>query len=223
VAVVRGNDGPVMQAGKNIPPLQRYGSVSEFAFDDMFVVSSMRFGASLWEYYVEFWRCRHLDCVLVLVFEEMLQNLRQLLPTLVQFAGLGDRYPDGSPEAEATLDTVAEMCSKEFMMEHGAQFDESWCHKRLVELARMAEPEGFCPAPRVTSGHRDSLDADAVVRTHGRSPSLLSRPESIPWCRLIAWCAGEQAFLEKQWALQVTPHTGHATYADMVAELRLLR
>jgi len=54
-------------AGKDIPPLRKYATASEFVRDPDFVVDGMRFGAALWEYYVEFWRCRDLDAVLVLV------------------------------------------------------------------------------------------------------------------------------------------------------------
>ena len=44
----------------------------------------------------------------------------------------------------------------------------------------------------MTDGHTDTLDAEAV------------------------------AFLQAQWTEQVTPHTGHATYDDMAADLRVL-
>ena len=84
------------------------------------------------------------------------------------------------------------MCTKEAMMEHGRKFDESWSFARLKEVARMPDPSGFVPAPRVTAGHSDALSDEA-----------------------IAW-------LDEQWTKQVTPHTGHATYADMAKELALL-
>ena len=174
-------------AGKNIPPLRQYTSVSEFVLNaDAFVTSGMGFGASLWEYYVEFYKCRLLENVLVIVFEEMQSNLRSLLPHIAKFAGLG------VAEDAALLDHVAEMCTKKTMMQHVEKFDESWSFERLKALGRMPDPSGFVPAPRVTAGHSDALSNEA-----------------------LAW-------LDEQWTRQVTPHTGHATYADMAEELALL-
>ena len=56
---------------KDVPPLRKYTEVSQFVFDKDFVVDTMRFGATLWEYYVEFWKCRNEPNVLVLVFEPL--------------------------------------------------------------------------------------------------------------------------------------------------------
>ncbi|KAH8097902.1 sulfotransferase [Aureococcus anophagefferens] len=50
-------------AGKDIPPLRKYANASQFCRDERFVVENMRFGAALWDYYVEFWECRHLENV----------------------------------------------------------------------------------------------------------------------------------------------------------------
>ena len=175
-------------SGKDIPPLRQYSDVSDYVLNaDAFVARGMGFGASLWEYYVEFYKCRKLESVLVVVFEEMQSDLRALLPHIAKFAGL-----NGAAEDAALLDRVAAMCTKEVMMEHGDKFDESWSFERLKEVGRMPDPSGFVPAPRVTAGHGDVLSDEA-----------------------LAW-------LDKQWALQVTPHTGHATYADMAKELALL-
>ena len=39
-------------------------------------------------YYVEFYQCRKLETVMVVVFEEMQSDLRSLLPHIAKFAGL---------------------------------------------------------------------------------------------------------------------------------------
>merc|ERR1712216_374731 len=72
---------------KNIPPLQRYHSASEFVFDKDFFAGGMRFGASIWEYYTEFAKAMHLPCVLVLCYEDLLGDLQSHLPVLAQFLG----------------------------------------------------------------------------------------------------------------------------------------
>ena len=175
-------------AGKDIPPLRQYSGVSDFVCNaDAFVADGMGFGPSLWEYYVQFYKCRQLENVLVMVFEEMQRDLRSLLPHIARFAGL-----DATAEDAALLDSVAALCTKEAMMEHGAKFDESWSYEQLQAVGRMPSTAGFVPAPRVTAGHSDALD-DAAL-----------------------------AHLDEQWTKQVTPHTGHATYADMAKELALL-
>ena len=61
----------------------------------------------------------------------------------------------------------------------------------VVQLALICPLCYRSPAPRVTAGHADALDAQALT------------------------------FLQAQWTEKVTPHTGHATYEEMAAELRL--
>lgn len=173
-------------AGKNIPPLRKYKTCSDFCRDPEFVVQGMRFGASLWEYYVEFYKCRNLDCVLVLVFEELAKDLRASLPAIAEFVAVD--------ADDARLDRVATMCTKEFMMEHGSKFDESWVFDQLKKVGRMEDPSSYVASSR--------------VKVPGTEPERLDEDA--------------KRFLQDQWTAQVTPHTGHATYADMAAELATL-
>ena len=70
---------------KQVPQILEQNNVSEFAFNKEFFVDSMRFGASLWESYIEFWKCRHEPNVLVLVFEDLVKDLPRQIQRIAHF------------------------------------------------------------------------------------------------------------------------------------------
>jgi len=92
-----------------------------------------RFGSSnisLWRAYAEFWKCRHLENVLVLVFEDLVKDPKKWIPVIADFMGI--------PCSPKLVDRVAEMSSKKFMAKHSEKFDESWSYKRLMEVGRVS-------------------------------------------------------------------------------------
>ena len=142
-------------SGKDVPPLRKYDTASAFVRDEDFVVGNMRFGASLWDYYVEFYECRKVDSVLVVVFEDLEEDLEALLPVLASFVGAPG---DG-------LDGVAARCTRAFMRDHASKFDESWTYRRLVDVGRMGDPSSYVPSDRVraATAATAAFDADAVA------------------------------------------------------------
>ena len=144
-------------AGKDIPPLRTYENASQFCRDAGFVVENMRFGAALWDYYVEFWECRHLENVRVVVFEDLAADARGALPALAAFMGL-ERSP-------AKLDAVAALCTREAMSAQASMIDESWTYRRLVDVGRMGDPSSYVPSDRVraATAATAAFDADAVA------------------------------------------------------------
>ena len=64
-------------SGKRVPPILAHADVSAFVLNDdgTYIHHGMRFGATLWEYYLEYWKCRDLPNVLVLVFEDLVKDL----------------------------------------------------------------------------------------------------------------------------------------------------
>lgn len=142
----------------------------------------MGFGGHLWEYYVQFWKCRHQPECLVVCFEDIQKHLSKYVPFLADFAGL---------ECDAKLvDIVTHNSSLAVMSsaQHLTKYNDSWIR---AQMQRSAKP-GAIPiriANKVTKGHRDKL-----------TPELLAE-------------------LDRKWKELVTPHTGHASYADMAAEL----
>lgn len=103
---------------KDVPALRVYETVSEFVFDKDFVAENMRFGASLWEYYVEFYRCLDLPQVLVLCFEDLQSDLAAHLDLLSDFLGC-------SRLSSEARDRVLQQCSREGMVINSSKFDES--------------------------------------------------------------------------------------------------
>jgi aryl sulfotransferase len=130
-----------------------------------FVRDGMRFGASLWEYYAEFHAAlalsREDESVLVLVFEDLVADLRGHLPLIAAHMGV--------PCGAALADAVAAAGEKGFMAAHHGKFDGSWAYERLRELGMPADKlECNQPAPRVVNrakGRPLQPEAAALLRT----------------------------------------------------------
>ena len=234
-----------------VPQVLAYPSVNEFVHDSEYCVDGMRFGASLWEYFSEFFLCATLPNVLCLVYEDLHADLTAHLPMLATFAGL--------PACGADVcAAVAERCSKAFMAVHSSKFDGSWAYAQLEAEGRTRELESSRPAARVGSS-TSSPQTPAQARKHLRSvlgvtsasgagggsagPSVgPAVAPSSPRCvlhrrRTSSFRQEEQhdiargvervftpealAFIDAQWARIVAPATGCASYSEMVAVLRL--
>ena len=139
------------------PPVLKYASASEFAFDKEFFAEGMRFGASLWEYYTEYLTCLKDPNVLVVVYEDLAKDIRSHLPTLARFLGLNNVSKDHMNE-------IARLCSKENMMNNVSKFDESWTYQQLKNLKRCKFPDDFKPVPRVTSGSNPGVLNEETVK-----------------------------------------------------------
>lgn len=138
---------------KLAPPATEH-TLSEFIRNKDFMVEDMRFGSNLWNYYHEYWRCREADNVLVLVFEDLVTDLRTNLAIIAEFIGV---------EADdKLLDAVCFSASKQQMLqpEVTSKLDESWTYKEAVRLGRSLAPHSWTPTSRVTKGHKDKLTED---------------------------------------------------------------
>ena len=155
--------------------------MSAFVEDVGFFAGGMRFGATLWEYYAEFYKCMQLDEVLVLTFDAITRDLPRHLPLLADFLCPGWR------PSKPVVEEVCFLAGKERMIAHSAKFDESWAFEELGRVGRMDldSRDSFRPAPRVTAGHSDRLNARAEM------------------------------FLAEQWQVGVAGETGLQTYEAM--------
>ena len=139
---------------KKAPFVLKYESVSEFAFDKGCLTFPE--GGPLWEYYKEYLACMTYPNVLVVVFEDLIKDIRGHLPALSRFMGLD--------VSEEYMDKIANLCSKENMMNNVTKFDESWTSWKLKTMNRFKDPDNFLPSPRVTSGADPSkLDKKAMT------------------------------------------------------------
>lgn len=175
---------------KDVPPLRKYSSASEFVFDDEFFSKGMRFGATIWEYYVEFYKARHLPSVLVLCYEDLVTDLEGHLPVIARFLGLPASELAALQELD-TLKQVLHLTSRQGMSQMESRFDESWAFKELQRVGRMSDPSSFTPSTRVHA-----------VKT---SAEQLSGPA--------------QQFLAARWAEEVASQTGLQEYAELRAAL----
>ena len=82
------------------------------------------FGARIWDFYAEFWKCRNEPNVHIVSYEMMRKDLRSLLPGIAEFLGLEDLK-------EQHYDTVTELSSFEWMKKNEHLFDDNYFQKRL--------------------------------------------------------------------------------------------
>merc|ERR1719233_169966 len=127
---------------KEIPPLKEINDMNDLrAYGP--TVGDMAFGASLWEYYIEFWKLRFEKNILILCYEDFMQDTKRHIPLIAKFMGLPT--PD-----EKLIATVLEMSSKDFMTKHMSKFDESWCYEQLIAHGTHNRPDDFSKSNRVS-------------------------------------------------------------------------
>ncbi len=157
----------------------------------------MRFGATLWEYYLEMWGAREHPAVLVLEYETLADpaGLRRALPLIARHLGVRLAADGAGAERAARLDAVARRCARDAMRAPLAltRFDESWAYDELQRVGRIADVSSFAPAPRVRAAAAPSDDADreaaAVAAAQwtefvtAREPSLSSYEALASECR----------------------------------------
>mmetsp|Transcript_22078 Transcript_22078/g.28588 ORF Transcript_22078/g.28588 Transcript_22078/m.28588 type:complete len:337 (-) Transcript_22078:15-1025(-) len=136
-------------------PVAVENSLDDFINNKEYVTENMRFGASIWEYYVEFVKCCSLPNVYVLVFEDLVQNIETLIPKIAEFMGV--------KLSSAEINTVVKLSSKDFMSKCDA-FSESWTYDQLVKVGRCPDPESFCPVSKVSAGHHDVFSNASLLK-----------------------------------------------------------
>jgi hypothetical protein len=127
---------------KEIPPLKDINDINDLrAYGP--TVGDMAFGASLYDYYIEFWKLRAQKNMLIICYEELLADTKRYIPLIAKFMELPT--PD-----DKLLEKVLEMSGKNFMRKHMTKFDESWCYDKLVEYGTHNRPDDFRKSNRVS-------------------------------------------------------------------------
>jgi len=113
-------------------------------------------GNRMWEDYIEFWRARDLDNVLVLCFEDLTKDFERQLKIIADFLEI-------SPTPEL-IQKVADMSSKDYMGHYQEKFDESWALKRLIEVGRVPDDklDHSKPSPHITKGDHGSFTSESL-------------------------------------------------------------
>jgi hypothetical protein len=150
------------------------------------------FGGNVWDFYVEFWRCRSLPNVQVLAFEHLKQDLNSQIPVIAEFMGLPK--PDG-----ALHEKVAELGSFAWMSANDHLFDDHHVGPRIAKAKGKGKGEGKGEGKSGHASTKVGLQVGDDVNTKLSDET--------------------RASLARAWQDIVTPVTGHATYEDMIAEL----
>lgn len=128
-------------------PLAQGKTASEFITDTPFV-KGREGRASIWEFYQEYYACRDCPSVLVLIYEDVVQDMPQSIRLLAKFMGIED--------SDELVAKVAEMGTKEFMAAHMDKFEEPY--ERIKKLGRIADLTHCAPAAKVvTSKHKQTI------------------------------------------------------------------
>lgn len=135
---------------KEVPVCCKYSSASEFAMDEDFFAGGMRFGASLWEYYVEFFQALNLPSVLVLCYEDLVLDVTSHLEVVSEFLGVDQGTAADVSSAEGSVfQRTADLCSREAMLAQISRFDESWAFEEAQRVGRIPNAEQLKPSPRI--------------------------------------------------------------------------
>lgn len=148
-----------------------------------------QFGGTLWDFYAEYWKCKNLPNVKVLVFEKMLKDFDRSLSEVADFLGL----PDLTTELR---EHVTKVCSKEWMEQHDNLFDDHFIGVRLSKKRKLDDSA------------RPSFNAVKKVGLELKRDDLN-----------IAISDESRDLLAKLWRERLQPITGHATYAEMASAL----
>lgn len=123
---------------------QEGSTIEDFAETIGFFADNALWGANIWSYYAEQWRCRHCNNVLLLCFEDLVTNLESQASLLAAFMGVSICIPSNA------FNQVKVMCSRQFMLENAHKYDESITYSRIRAVGRWDVPH--TAASRVTSG-----------------------------------------------------------------------
>jgi Sulfotransferase domain len=132
-------------------PLALQMDASAFLLDTPFVQG--RPGrASLWEYYQEYHLLKDCSSVLILVYEDLVQNMPENIKRIATFMNL--------QLSQDQILQVASMATKEYMAQYNTLFDEPY--KRAKRLNRAGDLSQLAPGAKVAlQSHTQVLNEQA--------------------------------------------------------------
>jgi aryl sulfotransferase len=130
------------QKSQGILSFREFDDVNSYAASGHFETNV----ANLWEYYTQLWRAREDPNLLVQSYEELAKDESAYLPRIAEFLGV--------QLDEDLRQIVLDMSSKDFMLEHAAQFDDSYITSECSN-APLGNEDVF--AEKVTTEQRDEL------------------------------------------------------------------
>jgi len=135
---------------KGVPGVEAMG-LAGFVRDTPFI-RGREGRAGLWEYYKEYHVLRDCSAVLILVYEDVVNDMPTAVRMLRDFMGIPD---DEHDDGDGLVDRVVRMGSREVMTQFNDKFDEPY--DRAKRLGRVGDLTQLSPAAKVSNRQRQSL------------------------------------------------------------------
>ena len=143
-----------------LPP-QWLTSVDEFVKCPVWMIDSV-WGGTIWEYFIDFWLCRKQPSVLVLAFEDLMDDPKEAagppakeLKKIAAFMGVECD--------DALVGRVKELSHKKWMEVNDSKFSEGWFYDEQCRLERYDRPP-LPPVAKVTSGAAKVVPSEETVK-----------------------------------------------------------
>lgn len=125
--------------------------------------SDWGWGANIFQYYSEQYRCRQCENVLLLCYEDIACRETFHAQALLLHKFMGLKNDAVSCENGPSFQAISKACSKAWMLQNKHKFDESITYDNMRKMGRWISP--FRPAARVTSGaHHAKVTVSASLR-----------------------------------------------------------
>jgi hypothetical protein len=206
---------------KNMPfPEWFLSDTDNFAKCPVWAIDSI-WGGNYWQYMADFYLCCNQPNVLVLCFEDMLEDFETTIPLVANFMEV--------PCDEALVKTVTELSSKKWMLEHEDKFNEQWFYDQQLKYERYDYPP-LKPVAKVvaanaapSSGSGGGQAAKSPGGSGGgqaaKSPTANDYSPSTSGSN-TQMLVSTLEWMDEQWKYYVLPRTGCKDYADMRKKLR---
>lgn len=188
--------------------------VNDWALEHFLPSEDQPFEKTIWNFYLEIWKCRKIAHVLIVVYEKLKTDVASYIPRIASFMGL----PVPASDKQARIE---ELCSFDWMSKHQHLFDDHHMHGRH-EAFKAQFPE----LEQQKAAGKASVKGKGKGKDKGRSKGKDDKPKPTPKVGLqlgdeFNTKVNEETrqLLAKAWREHVTPVTGHQTYEEMAADL----
>jgi len=138
---------------KKVPFITTDMDVSNFVMNTPFIKGSEGHRAGLWEFYQEYHILINCPSVLILIYEDLVNDMPESIRMLAKFMGIN--------ASDDLVAKVARMSTKEFMSKHMSKLDEPY--DRAKQLNRAADLSQLAPGAKVSlKSHTQTFNAAAI-------------------------------------------------------------
>lgn len=139
---------------KNGVPESQNLTLEQFYENPLLFQQRMIMWAGAWSYQREAYLLRHHPRILVLIYEDMVKDLRSQLPRIAKFLGLQ------TPLEEKMVNRILQASTKETMLYDISKYSDDYLKKRMIEVGSYSggwNISGISPKIVKTSNHSQSI------------------------------------------------------------------